>query len=52
MHGIDMTDDSELISRVRDYIQKQGRYVTFDELSNAFNMSKITALQKDFYYYM
>lgn len=41
MHGIDMTDDSELISRVRDYIQKQGRYVTFDELSNAFNMSKI-----------
>ena len=29
MHGIDMTDDSELISRVRDYIQKQGRYVTY-----------------------
>lgn len=41
MHGIDMTDDLELISRVKDYIQEQRRYVTFEELSNAFNMSRI-----------
>ena len=36
-----MTNDLELISRVREYIRSVDRYITFDELSTHFKMSRI-----------